>query len=278
MKTIYTLANLKIELDALLEKNKKTGLVPTMGALHNGHASLVRKAKTENDVVITTIFINPTQFNNPEDLIKYPRKEEEDKKLLEEIGCDILFMPNTEEIYQNYEFPGIDLGKLDTIMEGKQRPGHFIGVCQIVYRLFQITQPTNAYFGLKDFQQVAVIKYMTNYFKLPINIIACDTVREENGLAMSSRNLRLNETQKEDALILYSTLKFIQNNYQNSSPYQLKIDATHFFNQGNLSLEYLEIVNPETLEQLNDTWVAESIACIVASAGDIRLIDNLKIN
>ncbi len=278
MKTIYTLANLKIELDALQEKNKKIGLVPTMGALHNGHASLVSKAKTENDVVLTTIFVNPTQFNNPEDLIKYPRKEEEDKKLLEEIGCDILFMPNTEEIYQNYEFPGIDLGKLDTIMEGKQRPGHFIGVCQIVYRLFQITQPTNAYFGLKDFQQVAVIKYMTNYFKLPINIVACDTVREANGLAMSSRNLRLNDNQKEDALILFKTLKYIQNNYKNFTPTELKIEAINYFNQGNLSLEYLEIINPETLEQLNETWVPETIACVVAVAGDIRLIDNIKIN
>jgi pantoate--beta-alanine ligase len=278
VKTIYTLANLKIELDALQEKNKKIGLVPTMGALHNGHASLVSKAKTENDVVLTTIFVNPTQFNNPEDLIKYPRKEEEDKKLLEEIGCDILFMPNTEEIYQNYEFPGIDLGKLDTIMEGKQRPGHFIGVCQIVYRLFQITQPTNAYFGLKDFQQVAVIKYMTNYFKLPINIVACDTVREANGLAMSSRNLRLNDNQKEDALILFKTLKYIQNNYKNFTPTELKIEAINYFNQGNLSLEYLEIINPETLEQLNETWVPETIACVVAVAGDIRLIDNIKIN
>ena len=278
MKTIYTLANLKIELDALLEKNKKIGLVPTMGALHNGHASLVSKAKTENDVVLTTIFVNPTQFNNPEDLIKYPRKEEEDKKLLEEIGCDILFMPNTEEIYQDYDFPGIELGKLDTIMEGKQRPGHFLGVCQIVYRLFQITQPTNAYFGLKDFQQVAVIRYMSKFFNLPIKIVACDTVREENGLAMSSRNLRLNDTEKEDAIILFKTLKFIQNNYKNYTPYQLKLNAIHFFNQGNLSLEYLEIVNPETLEQLNETWVEGSIACIVASAGDIRLIDNMKIN
>ena len=278
MKTIYTLANLKIELDALLEKNKKIGLVPTMGALHNGHASLVSKAKTENDVVLTTIFVNPTQFNNPEDLNKYPRKEEEDKKLLEEIGCDILFMPNTEEIYQDYEFPGIELGKLDTIMEGKQRPGHFLGVCQIVYRLFQITKPTNSYFGLKDFQQVAVIRYMSKFFNLPIKIVACDTVREENGLAMSSRNLRLNDTEKEDAIILFKTLKFIQNNYKNYTPYQLKLNAIHFFNQGNLSLEYLEIVNPETLEQLNETWVEGSIACIVASAGDIRLIDNMKIN
>jgi pantoate--beta-alanine ligase len=278
VKTIYTLANLKIELDALLEKNKKIGLVPTMGALHDGHASLVHKAKTENDIVLTTIFVNPTQFNNPEDLNKYPRKEEEDKKLLEEIGCDILFMPNTEEIYKNYVFPGIDLGKLDTIMEGKQRPGHFRGVCQIVYRLFEITQPTNAYFGLKDFQQVAVIKYMTNYFKLPINIIACDTVREENGLAMSSRNLRLNDSQKQDALILFNTLKYIQNNHKKLTPTELKIEAINFFNQGNLSLEYLEIVNPETLEQLNETWVPGTIACIVAVTGDIRLIDNMKIN
>ncbi len=278
MKTIYTLANLKIELDALLEKNKKIGLVPTMGALHNGHASLVSKAKTENDVVLTTIFVNPTQFNNPEDLIKYPRKEEEDKKLLEEIACDILFMPNTEEIYQDYEFPGIELGKLDTIMEGKQRPGHFLGVCQIVYRLFQITQPTNAYFGLKDFQQVAVIKYMTNYFNLPINIIACETVREENGLAMSSRNLRLNENQKTDALVLFNTLQFIKNNYKQETPQSSKEKALEFFKKGNLSLEYLEIVNPNTLEELNKEWVEGSIACIVAFAGDIRLIDNMKIN
>ena len=278
MKTIYTLANLKIELETLKENKNKIGLVPTMGALHNGHASLVQKAKSENDLVLTTIFVNPTQFNNPEDLKKYPRKAEEDIKLLDMIGCDILFMPNTEEIYANYEFPGIELGLLDTIMEGKQRPGHFQGVCQIVYRLFEIIQPTNAYFGLKDFQQVAVIRYMTNYFNLPVNIIACETVREENGLAMSSRNLRLTETQKKDALVLFNTLQFIKNSYQQETPITAKEKALDFFNRGNLTLEYLEIVNPNTLEALSNEWVDGAIACIVAFAGDIRLIDNMKIN
>ena len=278
MKTIYTLANLKIELETLKENKNKIGLVPTMGALHNGHASLVQKAKSENDLVLTTIFVNPTQFNNPEDLKKYPRKAEEDIKLLDMIGCDILFMPNTEEIYANYEVPGIELGLLDTIMEGKQRPGHFQGVCQIVYRLFEIIQPTNAYFGLKDFQQVAVIRYMTNYFNLPVNIIACETVREENGLAMSSRNLRLTETQKKDALVLFNTLQFIKNSYQQETPITAKEKALDFFNRGNLTLEYLEIVNPNTLEALSNEWVDGAIACIVAFAGDIRLIDNMKIN
>jgi pantoate--beta-alanine ligase len=276
MIIIRTLEELNELINSLEYTNYSVGFVPTMGALHEGHGSLITSAKKDNQLVICSIFVNPTQFNKAEDLEKYPRKEKEDIAILETLGCDFLFMPSNEEIYNNYEFLGIDLKELETVMEGKFRPGHFQGVCQIVYRLFDLVKPTRAYFGLKDFQQVAVIKYMTSFFKLPIEIIACPTIREENGLALSSRNLRLSEIEKQDALIIFKTLDFIQKNLtQSESILDLKNKALEIFKQGKLTLEYLEIVDQNTLTVENNQSKTNLVACIAAYSNHIRLIDNM---
>ena len=273
IRTIEELNNL---ITSELYINTTIGFVPTMGALHDGHGSLITKARSQNQIVICSVFINPTQFNKVEDLEKYPRKENEDILLLNKLGCDYLFMPSTEEVYKNYEFPGIDLKELETVMEGKYRPGHFNGVCQIVYRLFNLIKPTRAYFGTKDFQQVAVIKFMTNYFNLAVEIVACPTVREKNGLAMSSRNLRLSENEKKDSLIIFETLSFISKNLSKYDTIEeLKIEAMKLFNQGKLSLEYLEIVDQNTLTYSNEHEKSNLVVCIAAYCNEIRLIDNM---
>ena len=276
MIIIRTLEELSKLINAAEYRNSTVGFVPTMGALHEGHGSLITTAKKDNQLVICSIFVNPTQFNKAEDLEKYPRKEIEDISILEELGCDFLFMPSTEEIYKDYQFQGIDLKELETVMEGKFRPGHFQGVCQIVYRLFDLVKPTRAYFGLKDFQQVAVIKYMTSFFKLPVEIVACPTIREENGLALSSRNLRLSEIEKQEALIIFKTLDFIQKNLtQFESISELKNKALEIFNTGSLTLEYLEIVDQNSLTLVDDKNKNNLVACIAAYTKHIRLIDNM---
>jgi pantoate--beta-alanine ligase len=279
MIIIRTIEELNNIINSELYTKTSIGFVPTMGALHEGHASLISTAKDQNQLVICSIFVNPTQFNKTEDLEKYPRKEMEDISILEEIGCDFLFMPSTEEIYKNYEFAGIDLKELETVMEGKFRQGHFQGVCQIVYRLFDLVKPTRAYFGLKDFQQVAVIKYMTSFFNLPIEIIACPTIREENGLALSSRNLRLSAIEKQEALIIFKTLDFIKKNLDHfESISNLRSKALQIFNEGKLTLEYLEIVDQSTLTVKNDHSKTNLVACIAAYGNHIRLIDNMIIS
>lgn len=262
-----------------LLQNKSVGFVPTMGALHAGHGSLVTRAKSENDLVVVSIFVNPTQFNSSEDLTKYPRSIEKDAQFLENLGCDVVFTPEVEEIYTTeYELPEIALGFLDETMEGFHRPGHFRGVVQVVYRLFEIVMPTRAYFGLKDFQQVAVIRFMTEKFGLPVQIIACPTLRETDGLAMSSRNMRLNDAQREESIHISKTLLLAIELSKSNSPTETKKKAIAFFEQGNLELEYLEIVDPITLESLENEWVPNSIACIVAYLGEVRLIDNMELN
>lgn len=250
-----------------------------MGALHAGHGSLVTRAKSENDLVVVSIFVNPTQFNSSEDLTKYPRSIEKDALFLESLGCDIAFVPEVDDIYTHeYELPEISLGFLDETMEGFHRPGHFRGVVQVVYRLFQIVMPTRAYFGLKDFQQVAVIRFMADKFGLPVEIIACPTLRETDGLAMSSRNMRLNGVQREESIHISNTLLLAVELSKTMSPAETKAKAIAFFEEGNLALEYLEIVDPVTLESLENEWVPNSIACIVAYLGDVRLIDNMEMN
>lgn len=274
----YSLAEFQTALKNQVSSETNVGLVPTMGALHEGHASLVRTAKKNSDFVIVTIFVNPTQFNNPNDLSNYPKTEEKDIKLLESLDCDLVFFPTYEDVYpSDYHFPGIALGFLDQTMEGALRPGHFQGVCQVVYRLFQLTNPNKAYFGLKDFQQVSVIRYMVNYFKLPIEITPCETSRSAQGLALSSRNLRLSEEQKTEALILYHTLIQSLENSKHLSPFEVKKEAEESIQASSLRLEYVEIVNPITLENLKSSWCEQARMCIVAYAGDVRLIDNMEI-
>ena len=259
-------------------EGKTIGFVPTMGALHYGHISLVSSAMSQCDITIVSIFVNPTQFNNSDDLLKYPRTLEADVELLSTINCDAVFAPSVEEMYpKNRDSIQLDLGNLVNLMEGKFRPGHFDGVVDVVSRLFEIVKPTKAFFGLKDFQQVSVISFMTKKLNLPIEIIACPTLREDSGLAMSSRNMRLSELGKKDALHIYRSLSLAKELAPNFLPTEVKEKVINYFNEGKLELEYLEIVNPTTLESLNTEWVGGSTACIVAYCGDVRLIDNLKL-
>lgn len=279
MKVYNKISELQEHISKLKSEGKTVGFIPTMGALHYGHISLVSLGMRQCDVTVVSIFVNPTQFNNPDDLLKYPRTLESDVALLSSINCDIVFAPSVEEMYpKNRKAIQLDLGNLANLMEGKFRPGHFDGVVDVVSRLFEIVNPTKAFFGLKDFQQVSVIRFMTSKLNLPVEIIACPTLRETSGLAMSSRNMRLSETEKEDALHIYKSLLLAKELSASNSPLEVKEKAIEFFETGKLKLEYLEIVDPITLESLTSEWVAGATACIVAYCGEVRLIDNLQLN
>jgi pantoate--beta-alanine ligase len=278
MKIFHTVKDLQDFIACVRIDSTSIGFVPTMGALHQGHISLVKRACNENTIVIASIFVNPTQFNNLSDLEKYPRTIQNDCELLKSTACTAVFIPSISEVYPDHLAPiDVDLIDLENKLEGKFRPGHFKGVVQVVHRLFDIVQPNNAYFGLKDFQQVAVIKQLVKDCSLPVNVIPCETLRERSGLAMSSRNTRLSEQQKTASLIIFQTLQFLKNASKTVSPIRLKKEAEHFFNTGDLKLEYLEIVDPVSLETLNSSWVPGTICCIAAFAGDVRLIDNMEI-
>jgi pantoate--beta-alanine ligase len=276
----HTRESLKSVIESKNGSNRTLGFVPTMGALHAGHLALVAKALSECDVVIVSIFVNPTQFNNASDLEKYPRTPEKDLELLVELNGEILvFLPSVDEVYPSMDdFPGVDISALDSVLEGKFRPGHFEGVVHVVYNLFEIVQPNKAYFGWKDFQQVAVIKSMVNQLNLPVEIVACPTLREDRGLAMSSRNMRLNAQEKEDALIIFKSLEYLKSLKEIHSPSEAKEMAISFFNQGNLELEYFEIVDGDSLKSLSDKWTKGAVCCIAAYCGMVRLIDNMEMN
>ncbi len=278
MKVYSKISELQSELNSYQNQGLQIGFVPTMGALHQGHISLVQQSQKQCDITVVSIFVNPTQFNNPEDLVKYPRTIESDLNLLKNIHCDIIFTPSVEEIYpKNYQEIQLDLGFLAKTMEGKFRPGHFDGVVNVVNRLFDIVKPNKAFFGLKDFQQVAVIKFMVEQLQIPVEIVACPTLRENGGLAMSSRNLRLSEQNKQEALMLFKTLDFAKTlKSNNQSPKEVQKLSIEYFNKSNLELEYFEIVNPLTLEPLENDWVEDATACIVAYCNGVRLIDNLQ--
>lgn len=279
MLVIEKVDDLKAYLNGKIQNGDSIGFVPTMGALHAGHGSLIQEARKNNAVVVASVFVNPTQFNNPDDLLKYPRTVSSDVELLASMGCDVLFLPSVEEIYSSdYVPPILDLGRLDQVMEGALRPGHFNGVVQVVYRLFDLVSPTNAYFGLKDFQQVAVIKYMVKTLNLAVNIVACPILRNENGLALSSRNMRLSAEDKNEALHIFRTLMATKSFAQTHTPVESKLYAEAYFAESEMELEYFEIVHPLTLEVLTTEWVDHAIACIVAYCGDVRLIDNMELN
>jgi pantoate--beta-alanine ligase len=259
-------------------KGASVGFVPTMGALHEGHISLVNQAKSENDVVIACIFVNPKQFNNPSDLKNYPRTPEKDIALLESAGIDAVFLPQETEVYpENYTSPVVDLGKLDQVMEGKFRPGHFQGVVNVVNRLFDIVQPSKAYFGKKDFQQVAVIKHFSKILHPEIAIVDVATLRNENGLALSSRNMLLTEEQKNDALALFHALEFAKTLTSKHTPQEVKRSIENRLNSDKFNLEYVELVDPVNLQPLTDNWVTGATMCIAAFFGSVRLIDNMTI-
>lgn len=261
------------------EMGKKIGFAPTMGALHQGHLSLYKAAKKENDEVISSIFVNPTQFNNPDDFQKYPKTLEKDIELLEKAGVDAVYVPNVEEMYpdglnsKKYDFDG-----LENEMEGKYRPGHFDGVGTIVEELFRQVQPHNAYFGEKDYQQLAIIKKMVKKTKLPVKIHGVPTLREEDGLAMSSRNVRLTEIQRKEATIIYETLTKVKEWFKVISLEEIKQKVTDIFRNSNFELEYFVIADEETLKEANAIDEdKEYRAFIVAYADTVRLIDNMHL-
>ena len=261
------------------EMGKKIGFAPTMGALHEGHLSLYKAAKKENDEVISSIFVNPTQFNNPDDFQKYPKTLEKDIELLEKAGVDAVYVPNVEEMYpdglnsKKYDFDG-----LENEMEGKYRPGHFDGVGTIVEELFRQVQPHNAYFGEKDYQQLAIIKKMVEKTKLPVKIHGVPTLREEDGLAMSSRNVRLTETQRKEATIIYETLEKVKEWFKVLSVEEIKLRVLEIFRNSNFELEYFVIADEKTLKETDFFYKDKNYrAFIVAYAGDVRLIDNMHL-
>jgi pantoate--beta-alanine ligase len=279
MQVVDTIEELTDLLAYQRSQGNSIGLVPTMGALHQGHYSLVKSSVEQNKCTVISIFVNPTQFNNPEDLEKYPRTLEADLALLANSGCRYIFTPDIHTIYpKNHTPTQIKLGLLEEVMEGKYRPGHFTGVMQVVERLFHIVKPDKAYFGRKDFQQVSVIRFMTDYLKLPIEIFECPTFREENGLAMSSRNTRLSEKGRSVAGFIYSSLLIAQKASSNLIPENVRKEVFSIFKDNQtIELEYFDIVHPKTLESLSQTWVPGATACIVAYSEGVRLIDNLEL-
>lgn len=278
MKLIQTIKELRAELDGLRKAGKSVGLVPTMGALHAGHASLVKRAVAENDVVVVSDFVNPTQFNDKNDLLKYPRTLEADCELLAECGASFVFAPSVEEIYPEPDTRQFSYAPLDTVMEGKFRPGHFNGVCQIVSKLFLIVEPTRAYFGEKDFQQLAIIREMVRQYPFDLEIVGCPIVREADGLALSSRNARLDEKQRVQALQISKTL-FASVEYAKGHTLAetLCFVETSIEQAEGLELEYFEIVDGDTLQPVA-AWEdsAYVVGCITVFCGEVRLIDNIK--
>ena len=278
MKLIQTIQELRTELDALRKEGKTIGLVPTMGALHAGHASLVKRAVAENDVVVVSDFVNPTQFNDNNYLLKYPRTLDADCKLLEECGASFVFAPSVEEIYPEPDTRQFSYAPLDTVMEGKFRPGHFNGVCQIVSKLFLIVEPTRAYFGEKDFQQLAIIREMVRKYPFNLEIVGCPIVREADGLALSSRNARLSDEQRIQALQISKTLFASVEYAQTHTLAETKafVESAISTAEG-LRLEYFEIVDGNSLQTVCD-WKDGSyiVGCITVFCGEVRLIDNIK--
>lgn len=257
-----------------LTKNTTVGFVPTMGALHHGHISLVKKAMSMCDLVVVSIFVNPSQFNNLEDLKNYPRTLDSDVELIKKAGNVLIFTPSVAEVYPvGFEEIDLDLGNLEEVMEGKFRPGHFKGVVNVVKRFFDIVQPDYSFFGLKDFQQLAVIQYMVKELSIPVEIVPCETVRENSGLASSSRNLRLSAEAVVEAEIIFRTMEYAKTLVPEKLPEEVRHLATEYISNSPLRLEYLEIVDPETLQSLTE-WTEGARICIAAYCGDVRLIDN----
>ena len=275
---------LRKQIDKLKADGMSIGFVPTMGALHQGHLSLIENARKKNDIVVASIFVNPTQFNNPNDLKNHPRDLDQDLTLLEKNNCDVVFTPSVSEIYpdENSKKSEYHFGKIVEVMEGKFRPGHFDGVANVVSRLFKIVQPDNAYFGQKDFQQYILIKILAGKYLSDLNIQVhrCPIIREPDGLAMSSRNVLLSPQQRKSAVLISQTLFWAKDNYQKLSVNELKKAITDKINaDNNLKVEYIEFVTDPDLDEVNE-WAKDRkiVACIAVQVGKVRLIDNVYFN
>lgn len=280
MEIFKTKSALEAFLKPLKASGKKIALVPTMGALHNGHISLIDLAKEHADIIICSIFVNPTQFTDPKDLEKYPRPIEHDLAMLEDAGCTGVFMPNVEEMYplgadENWH---IDLGNAEFLLEGAFRKGHYQGVTQIVKKLFDAVKPDVAMFGQKDFQQVLMIKNMLAHFNLPITIITCPIIREDDGLAMSSRNIHLSPIDRKNSLVLSKSLKFVIDHFDEYTLEKLEEKAKAYYkNIDGVELDYFTIANGKTLEPAKTKGEDDLVALVAAKVGSTRLIDNMII-
>ncbi|WP_460937266.1 pantoate--beta-alanine ligase [Spirosoma humi] len=277
MHRFDTVSALRHHLNSL-RSEKTIGFVPTMGALHEGHITLIDAARSENDVVVSSIFVNPTQFNNPDDLARYPRTLEDDCQKLAAAGCDVVFTPSVAEMYPEPTTLRLNFGELETVMEGAFRPGHFNGVGTVVAKLFNMVQANKAYFGQKDLQQVAVIRRLVRDLSFGVELVRCPTVRESDGLAMSSRNRNLTDTEREQATTLFKALSLAHDLLvEGHSTTQAKAAVTGFFT-GNphFRLEYVEIVNADTLQLASEVLApGQTAICLAAHLGNVRLIDNL---
>ncbi len=278
MEVIYQAALLKTRIEMLRKSGKTIGFVPTMGALHEGHLSLVRFCRQQNDFTVVSIFVNPTQFNDKSDLERYPRMPDKDLALLKTTGCDLVFTPGEKEVYPERDTRVFDFGGLDSIMEGKHRPGHFNGVAQVVTRFFDLVKPHRAYFGLKDFQQLAILRKVTSDLKIPVKIVSCPIVRECDGLAMSSRNMLLGSEERKRALVLSQSMFHAKEMKALHTPAEVKDFVTgRIQSTPGVDLEYFEIIDGLTLMPVS-TWNDQHdvIGCIAARVGKVRLIDNIN--
>lgn len=255
---------------------KSIGFVPTMGALHQGHLSLVATAKHECDIVVVSIFVNPTQFNERGDFERYPRDEQQDLRLLEQANADVVFLPDSQEMYGKSEtLLDFDFEGLDTVMEGKHRPGHFKGVVTIVDKFFSLVKPEVSYFGQKDFQQVAIVRLLARKRHPHIRIAACPIFREPNGLAMSSRNVLLPDNDREHASVLFRALSYLSSKWDPNQAFQLRAEALKILAEKHVQVEYLEIADSETLQPFTPDSGKNAVACLAARYGTVRLIDNV---
>lgn len=277
MLVVKEITKLQELIEAKKKEGKTIGFVPTMGALHEGHLTLVRTAGEQSNYVVVSIFVNPTQFNDKKDLIKYPRTLDQDLKMLEETPCELVFAPEVSTMYPSEDTRQFNFGQLEQVMEGRFRPGHFNGVAQVVSKLFDMVKPDKAFFGLKDFQQLAIIKTLVKQLTLPVEIVPCPIVREEDGLAMSSRNQRLNKEQRKNAPHIYKTLLEARNKARTMSVKELKEWVIKTINQNEfLETEYFEITDDEKLNTI-ESWSSpvNKVGCVAVHCGEVRLIDNI---
>ena len=280
MLQLSSLTDITQHSDLLRRQGQKIGFVPTMGALHEGHLSLIRAAKEQNDVVVCSIFVNPTQFNNAEDYRLYPRLVESDAVLLAEAGCDVLFAPSAEDMYRQKTRLTFDFGELERVMEGAHRPGHFNGVATVVSKLFHLVKPHQAFFGQKDLQQFAIIRQLVQDLSFDLELVCFPIIRDGDGLALSSRNRRLTETQRAVAPRLYEALQLLQGKLRAKPIAQAKEETAAFLAQfPEIHLEYLEVVDAQTLQPLQELPKKQPTAlCLAAFLGDVRLIDNVVLD